>query len=144
MKKCFKCNQEKPLSDFYKHLKMADGYLNKCKSCTKLDVYNRRHGCDREKVLDYERTRAKTDKRRELSRKTVKDWKMNYPDRRKAQNKVHYAIEKGILIPWPVCAVPECNCVPEAHHPDYSRPLDVVWLCSAHHKQTHALIKDAL
>jgi hypothetical protein len=29
---------------------------------------------------------------------------------------------------------------PEAHHPDYSAPLDVVWLCSAHHKQAHALI----
>lgn len=27
-----------------------------------------------------------------------------------------------------------------AHHPDYDRPLDVVWLCQPHHKQTHALV----
>ena len=38
MKKCFKCNQEKPLSYYYKHKKMADGFLGKCKDCTKKDV----------------------------------------------------------------------------------------------------------
>jgi hypothetical protein len=33
-----------------------------------------------------------------------------------------------------VCGKPKA----EAHHDDYSRPLEVRWLCRAHHKAHHA------
>lgn len=37
--------------------------------------------------------------------------------------------------PCEVCGTTEAI---EGHHKDYSRPLDVVWFCRAHHLATHS------
>lgn len=65
------------------------------------------------------------------------------PERSKARVALGNAVRDGRVIPWPVCAVPDCCGKPHGHHPDYSRPLDVVWLCDSHHKEAHALARHA-
>lgn len=138
LKTCFKCHQSKPISQFYRHKKMADGHLNKCKECTKADVSGHRHGKGRDKVLAYDRERAKTLKRIANNKRQIARWKELHPDRYAAHIALRNAVRAGRIIPLP-CLV--CGAKAEAHHPDYSDPLYPVWLCPAHHKQTHALWK---
>lgn len=33
------------------------------------------------------------------------------------------------------------NAIAEAHHPDYSKPFNVLWLCREHHAKLHAELK---
>lgn len=154
MKTCFKCGEVKPLADFYKHKAMADGHLNKCKDCTKADALQ--HRADNlEAVRAYDRERGslphrvaaraeyqKTDAYAASLAKSVRKYRADNPDRYKAHTAVSNALRDGRLVPWPKCAVPDCDCAPEAHHPDYSRPLDVVWLCDSHHKAAHQLARE--
>lgn len=55
--------------------------------------------------------------------------------RQRAYAAVAYAKQKGELVPEPCAA---CGAEPtEAHHEDWDRPLEVVWLCRAHHAALH-------
>jgi len=40
------------------------------------------------------------------------------------------------------CSVVGCNEIGERHHPDYSKPLDIVWLCKKHHEEIHRKIRE--
>ncbi len=133
-KECFKCHVTKPLFDFYKHSAMGDGHLNKCKQCTKRDAHNHRNE-NLEKVREYDRTRGKLKHRKELAAKNTRDYRKRFPGRYKAHQKVNFAIRRGVLIKTP-CEVCGKEHV-EAHHSDYSRPLQVTWLCHEHHKEIH-------
>lgn len=54
----------------------------------------------------------------------------------RAHNAVRYAIGKGALTRGP-CEVCGATRKIEGHHSDYSKPLEVQWLCKKHHKQLH-------
>jgi len=50
-------------------------------------------------------------------------------------NIVHTALRQGKLIRQP-CEI--CGAIKvDAHHDDYSRPLNVRWLCRSHHRLHH-------
>ena len=42
MKQCFKCQRQKPRSEFYAHPQMGDRLFGKCKDCTRKDANERR------------------------------------------------------------------------------------------------------
>jgi hypothetical protein len=55
-------------------------------------------------------------------------------------SKVRHAIKHGLLIKQP-CEICNSDKNIEAHHQNYSLPLDVVFLCRKHHKQHHAELR---
>ena len=136
-KTCFKCSSVRPLDDFYRHPGMADGRLNKCKACTKADV--RAHRRDNDSVREYDRERAKLPHRVAKQIRVTREWRAANPERRAAHIALGNAVRDGRVKQQP-CWV--CGERAEAHHPDYSAPLEVVWLCPMHHKRTHALVDE--
>ena len=90
MKKCFKCGIEKELDEFYRHSRMADGHLNKCKECTKNDVAKYREE-NIDKIREYDRRRGGTKKKIELNTKLTKIYREKFPLKYKAHCKLNNA-----------------------------------------------------
>jgi hypothetical protein len=134
MKECFKCKTVKPLSDFYKHSKMADGHVNKCKECNKNDVTAHRNK-NLEKIREYDRARGKESKRIKAATDITRAWRAEDSRRILAHSQVAKAIRNGTLVRQPCVRCAEAKSV--AHHEDYDHPLVVMWLCQACHKQRH-------
>lgn len=147
MKTCFKCFVSKPISDFYPHPRMADGHLNKCKSCTKKDSNTHRESrIDDPDWVEQERIRCRDKAARQRAAGTAKQssnavkkkWAGLNHYKVEAERLAQRAVEKGELLPSEICE----NCSAkdgslEMHHHDYTRPLAVVWLCIPCHKTLH-------
>ncbi len=150
-KKCFKCGETKLINEFYKHAQMKDGYLNKCKECTKKDT-NKLRNANIEKCRAYDRGRANlphrvdarkayTEKKKESGefsrekKETNDRYRKKYPQKTRARRIFQYNMSKGNIKKMPCSVCGDLNS--EAHHPDYDFPLSVVWLCSKHHKELH-------
>ena len=132
MKTCFKCNRLLPLTEFYTHPRMADGHLNKCKECNKKDVIANR--CKRrEQYSEYERTRNREEHRKAGRAETQRRQRHKHPEKDRARDMVFKAVKRGEIekLPCKFCGNPES----QAHHHDYSKPLDVTWVCFKCHRE---------
>lgn len=108
------------------------------------------HICERKTTTGHcrecERQRLKTRvKSLEAKRRRNKkhDLQRRGTKKLKARIAVHAAVRNGILRKLP-CSKCGATLKIEGHHEDYSKPLDVVWLCKPHHHQRHEEIKAML
>jgi len=122
MKKCKNCDRE------------SLNYSSMCREHHNERIRNYR-ASNSEKLRAYDRKRYADNPESKLE--TNRKWVRDNPEKIKARNAVNHAIEYGKLVREP------CFCgnkKSEAHHEDYSKPLDVVWLCRKHHKRRHVEI----
>ena len=151
MKICIKCLLEKSFTDFYR---CGGNLLSSCKDCHRQYVRNRPNArfsarssgssiqIGRIRCADREYQR----KRRKLNPVAKAEMNKVYreanPQKIKAHQILNSHLKSGRIAKCP-CEI--CNIVPaQAHHPDYSRPLDVRWLCPSHHKLEHLKLVENL
>ena len=144
-KECFRCHKPKPLTDFYAHSKMANGCLGKCKECTKKDV-KENYLKNQEHYRQYDKLRnqlphrikmrvlyAATKKGLEAGNQAKRAWELRNPEKKRASTTLSNAVRDGKIFRAYKCAICGSTKNIEAHHEDYTKPLEIVELCKKHH-----------
>ncbi len=152
-KKCGKCLIVKPIKEFCKHHR--GDYQSYCKKCREYarqyrqtpqrKAYNQKWGKSAQRIAYnkeyYQRPEVKAH-RAEKMRQYVNDPKNRY------KHKARWAVgraktrKNNQLKPGP-CAFCEIPPPTEAHHTDYSKPLEIIWLCQKCHRDLHKALKAA-
>lgn len=149
MKVCKSCGIEKPLDSFYKHKKMPSGYLNQCIDCVKAREKRRRtvkadhlKAYDKARANDPKRVQArkeyaKSEQGKAAHKRACKAYQERYPIKKAAHILLGNAVKNGKILRAEFCS--ECGSTEkiEGHHDDYTKPLDVRWLCEKCHKEWH-------
>lgn len=63
--------------------------------------------------------------------------KLKFRDKYKARAQLQAAVSSGRIIRPANCEYGCLDRLVQAHHPDYSKPLEVRWLCPKHHAAQH-------
>ena len=138
-KPCKICFQVKPLSEFYESSSSKDGHLNKCKPCAREMVsIHRQNNIDRIRKLDVERWHSADRRIKKSCSVKIEGEKLRI--RNSARRAVGKKVKRGKLKRQP-CQICGTNNFVHAHHEDYSKRFDVVWLCATHHKLRHVELK---
>lgn len=140
-KRCFACREVKAIGEFYAHQAMADGHLGKCKPCARFDASARRANT-LDRVRAYDRRRASDPGRRANAQRVSAAWHASHPEWRRTHSAVQRALRDGRLERPDRCQACSTAGKVEAHHFDYAKPLDVVWLCKPCHADADRVRSD--
>ncbi len=118
MKRCKKCDKLVEMEGFYRSGRNKDGREGACKDCR----------------AKYDRDRKDAPDRKKMKYESTKRLRENCPEKHRAHQIVRRAIRSGKLVKKP------CSCGSKevmAHHEDYSKPLEVIWMCRKCHTDLH-------
>lgn len=117
---------------------MKDGRLNCCRSCSKL--YHNTNNRRAHRVAYMAKYKASDKYKKYLqseeNRAAKKRWQDSNKHKVKAHDALNYAVKTNRIKVEP-CEVCGATVKIQGHHSDYSKPLDVNWLCKKHHNELH-------
>jgi len=154
-KLCTRCQQYKPLSDFYNNKAMKDGKSNYCKVCQNEATKKwRQNNPGRAREIERKNKRAERERKgKEHFREYDRQWYAKNADKKKeyvaecrknekkkikARNKLNKAVQSGKIIRPDVCPVCGEETKVDGHHYDYDKPYDVIWACRSCHMKEHS------
>lgn len=150
MKTCSRCKEEKSLSLYRKNKSKVDGYDYMCKKCRNRYDREWRKGKGKVKYYTYHRKYESTSKYKnkkkkyrrkpevmERQRVRVKEDYKKYPEKMKARH-----LASRLSSPTNCERCKKKNKKLHKHHYDYSKPLDVIFLCTICHGFVHRKYKN--
>lgn len=155
LKFCKGCSRDLPFSSFYGSSADKQGHYlsSRCKECTKSGVRDN-YCLTREDRLLYDKKRQQTPERRAKKREynraareknpnRARDYqralRARDPEKYKARTALGNALRDGRIKRRP-CRICRTSKDVHGHHTDYSRPLDVEWLCRKCHSRLHGQV----
>ena len=124
MKRCCRCKVEKELNEFHNCNSTKDGRQYVCKICQK----------------EYEQRNR--ERRKEYQKQYHNQYYHRTPEKHKARNILNSAVKSGKIHKPVYCSSCDSDRHLEAHHTDYSKPLEVMWLCRSCHVDLHNKIRE--
>ncbi len=118
--RCPRCEQYQLPINFHKNLSTPDGWSWYCCKC---------------KIVKNKQFII-TPKGRQYQKRAQVERRARQPEKYHAVSEISWRVQFGYLKKGP-CEICRTKEDIEAHHDDYTKPLDVRWLCKKHHLEQH-------
>ena len=128
---CPRCNIEKPLTAYLPSHR--EGKRRACKDCRN-EIHRLYKETPSGKIAIAKAREGIRERHYHAKYQREYSQKPEVVVRNLAKRKLRTNIDNGNIESKP-CIV--CGREAEAHHPDYNKPLEVIWLCSQHHRELH-------
>ena len=167
MKYCKYCETEKEESEFYSYgghrckgccIKKSKKYYRnnpnyfkeKCliwrrNNSDKLKIYAKKYRdkCKDKQRIYYRKWYAEKGRKRKADyAECIKSWLEAHPMAKNVRAEIATATRTGKLIRPKICSSCNEERKVQAHHPDYKKPLEIIWLCASCHKLLHNNLKN--
>lgn len=145
---CNRCGAMKPLQLFCVYRRNSDGHDTQCKECARIVQQRfRATVAYRQKVLlqngaNPDKARAKSNRYYQKHQAKLRQEQRDLlgTPKNQARSLLHKAVRNGSVVKPTCCQHCNRETSPRymnGHHRDYSKPLDVVWLCTTCHGKEH-------